>query len=162
MFKTNTEQMDVVNANTNAFMALSKIAFSSAERLTTVNLDAARAALEESSTASNAWAHTKDLNDLQGLWNLSSGQATQRVTAYLHNVQEIAAQAQEETTKLMTAYFSAITAGATAGTGWTAGFDMFKNFAQQMSGLAEANIKAASDTTSRMATQATPPARKAA
>lgn len=162
MFKTNTEQMDVVNANTNAFKALSKIGVTSVERLTTVNLDAARAALEETGTASNAWAHTKDFNDIQGLWNYSTGQATQRVTAYLVQVQQIAAQAQEETTRVMTSYFSAIAAGVPAGTGWTAGFEMFKNFAQQMSGLAEANVKAASDTTAQMTAQATPPARKAA
>jgi phasin family protein len=162
VFKTTTEQTEVVNANTNAFMALSKIAFASVERLTTVNLEAARAALEESSTAANAWTHTKDFNDIQGLWNFSTGQATQRVTAYLLHVQQIAAQAQEETTRVMTSYFSAIAAGAPAGAGWTAGFDMFKNLAQQMNGLAESNIKAAGGTASQMTTQISPPARKAA
>lgn len=161
MLKTSTEQIDVVKANTAAFMALSKIAFSSVERLASVNLEAARAALEGVTTP-NAWSQAKDVKDLTNQWSPSTGLATQRIADYLCEVQEIAAQAQEETTKLMTVYFTTVSAAATAGTAWAAGFDLFNNFAQQMTSLTEANIKAASEASSQITAVANPPARKAA
>jgi phasin family protein len=162
MFKTSIEQIDVVKANTAAFMALSRIAFSSVERLASVNLDAARVALEVSVTASSAWAQTKDVNELQNLWSPLTGPATQNITNYLRHVQEIAAQTQEETTKLMTSYLATLTAGATAGTALAAGSDLFTNFAQQMTSLAEANVKAAGDAARQMTTPEAQSGRKTA
>jgi phasin family protein len=162
MFQTKIEQIDVVKANTAAFMALSRIALTSVERLASVNLEAARAALEVTATASNAWAQTQDVKELQNLWSPLTGSATQRIADYLRHVQEIAAQTQEETTKLMTVYLSTMTAGATVGTVWTAGSDLFKDFAQQMTSLAEANIKAAGDAARQMTTTSAEPGRKVA
>jgi len=162
MFSANPEQINVFKSNIDAFMTLSKIALSSTERLAALNLSTARAALDDGGAASNALVRIKDVKELAALPSPLSGPAMEKTVAYLRNVQEIAAEAQAEISKLMNSYLSTLGKASTASAGWASGFDMFKKVAQQMTGMAEANIKAVGDTTAQMSATVTPHSRKAA
>lgn len=151
MLSITPEQRAAARTQTNTLMALSQIAFSSIERLTTLNLNLARATLEDGFTATRTLVGIKDVHDLKKLQNDIVGPAAEKVTAYVHEVQEIATQSQEQAGQVLTSYFAALGMAPTASAGWTAGFDMLNKLAAQTNSMVEANIKAVGDTTAKMA-----------
>lgn len=146
MLKAIPAQLDAVKINADAFMALSKIGFSSIERLATLNLNATRAALESGAEAASR-IHSKGAKSLPDLHGLVPEAAIQSATTYLQGVQEIATETQKEVTTLMSSYFSSQGKGTNASADWTKGFDMFNNFGQQIIAMTEANSKAVADAT---------------
>jgi phasin family protein len=151
MFTASPEQIDAVKTNTDAFMTLSKIAFSSAERLAALNLKVARAALKDSFAATSTMLQAKDIKELQGLQTSTPGATTENAVAYFRDVQEIAAETQKEVTKLMTSYTAQISEGSKANASWGKGFEMFKQVTSQITAVTDANIKAVGDATAQMA-----------
>ncbi len=159
---TTPEQLRAVKAHNDALMALSQIAFSGVERLTALNLNVARAALEDGLTASNSLLQVKGVNELKQLHNPFIGPATDKATAYFRSVQEITAESQEQISRVLKSYFAILGMGAAANAGWSAGFDMLDKIARQTNSMVEANIKAVGDTTAKMAAATSPHPRKAA
>jgi hypothetical protein len=158
VFTATPEQTDAIKINAEAFMTLSKIAFSSIERLAALNLNVARTALEDS----NAMLQVKDITELQNVRSTMTGTATQNAAAYLQNVQAIAAETQKEVTKLMASYFTPLAGGTKTSAGWTNGFEMFKGFANQLTAMTEANSKAVSKATAHLVTPVGSQSKKAA
>lgn len=146
MLKTSPAQLDAVKINADAFMALAKIGLSSIERLTTVNLNAMRAALKDGA-ATAAKIQTKDHKSPPDLHELLPEAAVQSATAYLQDVQEIAADTQKEVTTLISSYFTSQGKGSNANADWRKGFDLFNNFGQQIIAMATANSKAVAGAT---------------
>lgn len=159
---TTPEQLRAAKAHNDALMALSQIAFSSVERLTALNLNVARAALEDGLAASNSLLQIKDVNELKQLQNPFIRPATEKATAYFRGVQEIAAESQAQITRVLNSYFAMLGMGAAANAGWSAGFDMLDKIARQTNNMVEANIKTVGDTTAKMAASVSPHPRKAA
>ena len=154
MLAVSPELINSVEINTQAFMTLSKIAFSSLERLATLNLNATRLAFEEGTSGFASLLQTKDAREQQKVLGATPGKATNGAAAYLQGVQEIAADTQSEVTKLVTSYFSSQGRGANPSTGALKGFELFKGFAQQITDMTAANAKVARDASARIASSA--------
>lgn len=142
MLSVNPEQIDALNNNADAFIAFSNIALTSAERLTALNLKAARTAFEESVAASSLILES---NGSMKAPKAIPETATLNALAYFQGVQDIAAATQQEVTQLMTSYFVTQGYGSSHATSWLKGFEAFKTLGQQ---ITEANRKAMADTTS--------------
>jgi hypothetical protein len=69
-------------------------------------------------------------------------------------VQEIAAETQQEITDLVTSYFSAQGGGANPSEGHLKGFEVFKNFAQQVTDMTDANTKMVGDAAAKISSSA--------
>ena len=162
MLAVSPELINSVEINTQAFMTLSKIAFSSLERLATLNLNATRLAFEEGTSGFASLLQTKDAKKQQKVLGATPGKATNSAAAYLQGVQEIAADTQSEVTKLVTSYFSSQGRGANPSTGALKGVELFKGFAQQITDMTAANTKVVGDATARISSATTALARKGA
>lgn len=154
MLAVSPELINSTEINANAFMTLSKLAFSSLERLATLNLNATRLALEEGTSGVAAMLKGKDARKQQKLLDASAGTATNNVAAYLQGVQEIASETQNEVSKLISSYFSAPGGSANPSEGCLKGFDLFKNFAQQVTDMTAANTRMVGDATARISKSA--------
>ena len=90
MQATTTEQKRTAQTYTNAVGALAEVGFSSVERLTQLNQNLARAALQDCLSASNELLAVRDVNALQNLQTSTTTPALAQLTDYLRSVQEIA------------------------------------------------------------------------
>lgn len=167
MRTSSTEQFNPVKLNANTFLTLSNIALSSAERLAALNLNVARTAVEESIAALGAKPMGRDSKEQQNRRAATPGAATKSAIEYLHHVQEIATETQSEVSKVMASYFNADREAMSKG------LALFKNASQQMSrtmksdgqavdealeaneeaddDIAETNVKAVHETSSKTA-----------
>ena len=148
MLAASPELINSIEINAKAFMNLSKIAFSSVERLATLNLNATRVALGDGIPAFGSLLKITDSKP-QGL--PGSTAATDNAAAYLKGVQEIAAETQREVSALLGSYFPAPGLGANPSAGWLKGFEQFKSFAQQVTDMTTANSKVVGEATARIA-----------
>lgn len=162
MHTTTPEQIRAVKTYTNAMMALSQVAFSGIERLAALNLNVARSALEDGFAASSRLLQLKDASDLRNLQNAIGAPATEHCAAYFRGVQDIATDAQKQTTQLLTSYFVTLGFDASATAGTNAGLDMFTKFVTDTNSMFEANAKALGEATTKMMAPVTPHAKKAA
>ena len=135
MLAVSPELINSTEINTHAFMTLSKIAFSSIQRLAALNLNATRVALEDGTTAFGHLVQRKDVQKGQQLPGGTSGTASNNALAYLKGVQDIAAETQEEVTKLVSSYFTPHGDDSKPSAGWLKGFEQFKSFAQQITDM---------------------------
>jgi hypothetical protein len=146
-----------VRLNTEAFLELSKIAFSTVERLTALNLGATRAAFEAGVASSTSVLQTANLGTQQG----PGASLPENSAAYLRDVREIAVESQKEITKLTASYFTGQGATAEPGGDLLKGFEVFKGFAQQITAMTEANSKAVGDAAAHIAGMTAPFSKKA-
>lgn len=149
---TNREQADAFKSSTQAFMTLSEVAFSGFERLSALNLNMVRAALEDGMSASQSLARVKGVDELKDVQSPFTNQATEKVVTYLREVQQIATDLQQEITSVMTEQMSAFTKG---GAGSNPFFDMFSKVAQQATDMTKTNLKKATETTEKLTQKAT-------
>lgn len=150
MLAVSPQLINSVEINTQAFMTLSKIAFSSLERLATLNLNTTRRAFEEGTSGFASMLQSKDARKQQKLLGATPEKASNSAAAYLQGVQEIAADTQSEITSLITSYFSSQGRGSNPSTGALKGFEVFKGFAQQITDMTAANTKVVGDATARI------------
>ena len=129
-------------ASTDALATLANISLSGIERLTTLNLNAARDVLKEGAASSASLLKSKDAIDLQKLPNLLDSSTTELMSDYFRNIQKVATDTQQEVTSLMTSCFSELSKGSSGGMGWAAGSDLFTKLSQQIASMAETNAKA--------------------
>ena len=151
MLPTSPNLTGTAEINTNAFMTLSKLAFSNLERLATLNLNATRAALEGGTAAVGSLSQSKDLKNPSKVLAGAAETASSNASEYLKGVQEIAAETQKEVSNLVASYFSPHGEGANPSAGWLKGFEQFKGFAQQITAMTDANSKMAGELTARIA-----------
>lgn len=96
------EQIAAANeANVAAALSLANSAFANAERLTALNLNTARAALDDSFANVKALLSAKDPQELVSLQSALAQPMVEKSVAYARGVYEIASQAQEELSKLV-------------------------------------------------------------
>lgn len=153
MQATTTEQKRTAQTYTNAVGALAEVGFSSVERLTELNQNLARAALQDCLAASNDMLAVRDVNALQNLQTSATTPALAQLTDYLRSVQEIATESQKQVSDILNAYFGTLGLGSNAGANIQAGFDMLSNMTRQTRDMMDANVKSAGEAGDKLGRQ---------
>lgn len=168
---TTPEQLATANkANVEAMLTLANTAFASAERLAALNLNTARAVLEDGMNNAKALLGAKDLQEVISLQATLAQPAVEKAVAYSRNVYEISAQTQEEFSKLVETQFAevnknvastldkaaksapagsdvAVAAVKSAIAAANSAYDTMSKAAKQVAEIAEANVAAATNAT---------------
>ena len=184
---TTPEQLATANkANVEAMLTLANTAFASAERFAALNLNTARAVLEDSVNNAKALLGAKDLQEVISLQATLAQPSVEKAVAYSRSVYEISAQTQEEFSKLVEAQFAevnknvastldkaaksapagsdvAVAAVKSAIAAANSAYDTMSKAAKQVAEIAEANVAAATNATVKaVGAAATSKAKKAA
>ena len=102
-----TEQFASANkATVETLLTVANTAFASAERLAALNLNTARAMLEDSVANAKALLGVKDVQQLIAMQTTLAQPAVEKAVAYSRSVYEIANQTQEELSKVVEGQFS--------------------------------------------------------
>ncbi|WP_137935704.1 phasin family protein [Chitinivorax sp. B] len=101
MFNTPEHLSEFASINTETLLRLAQLSLDSSERLTKVNLDATKHALENAAENAKALVAVKDLQEAIALRNKMAETASEQVLSYTRSVYEIASQAQSELSKLV-------------------------------------------------------------
>ena len=102
-----TEQFASANkATVETMLTVANTAFASAERLAALNLNTARAMLEDSVANAKALLGVKDVQQLIAMQATLAQPAVEKAVAYSRSVYEIATQTQEELSKVVEGQFS--------------------------------------------------------
>jgi phasin family protein len=182
-----TEQFASANkANVETLLTIANTAFASAERLAALNLNTARAILEDSVANAKALLAVKDVQQLVAMQTTLAQPAVEKAVAYSRSVYEIATQTQEELSKVVEGQFSemnknvasaldkaaknapagsdvAVAAVKSAIAAANSAYDSMTKAAKQVAEIAEANVAAATTATVKaVGTNAAPKAKKAA
>ena len=183
-----TEQFASANkANVETLLTIANTAFASAERLAALNLNTARAVLEDSVANAKALLAVKDVQQLVAMQATLAQPAVEKAVAYSRSVYEIATQTQEELSKVVESQFSemnktvataldkaaknapagsdvAVAAVKQAIAAANSAYDSMTKAAKQVAEIAEANVAAATSATVKAVGTgvAAPKAKKAA
>jgi phasin family protein len=174
-------------ANVETLLTIANTAFASAERLAALNLNTARAVLEDSVANAKALLAVKDVQQLVAMQTTLAQPAVEKAVAYSRSVYEIATQTQEELAKVVEGQFSeinknvsvaldkaaknapagsdvAVAAVKSAIAAANSAYDSMTKAAKQVAEIAEANVAAATTATVKAVGTgaAAPKARKAA
>ena len=167
----NTEQFAEVNkANVETLLTVANAAFASTERLAALNLNTARAVLEDGAANTKALMGAKDVQELVALQSAMAQPMVEKAVAYSRNVYEIATQAQEELSKVVEGQMTEVNKGVAAALDKAAksapagsdvavaavksaiaaansAYDSMTKAAKQVAEMAEANVAAATNAT---------------
>ena len=181
-----TEQFASANkANVETLLTIANTAFASAERLAALNLNTARAMLEDSVANAKALLAVKDVQQLVAMQTTLAQPAVEKAVAYSRSVYEIATQTQEELSKVVEGQFSemnknvasaldkaaknapagsdvAVAAVKSAIAAANSAYDSMTKAAKQAVEMAEANVNAATSATVRAVGAANTTAKKKA
>lgn len=165
------EQFAAANeAKLAAALGLANSAFANAERLTALNLNAARGAFDDSVASVKAILAAKDPQELVNLQSSLAQPLVEKSVAYARSVYEIASQSQEEVSKLVEAQVAelnkavaaalekaaksapagsdvAVAAVKSAIAAANSAYDSVSKAAKQVAEMAEANLDAATSAT---------------
>ncbi len=181
-----TEQLANANkANVETLLSLANTAFASAERLAALNLNTARAMLEDSVAGAKALLAVKDVQQLIAMQSTLAQPAVEKAVAYSRSAYEIATQTQEELTKVVESQVSeinrnvaaaldkaaknapagsdvAVAAVKSAIAAANSAYDSMSKAARQVAEISQANIAAATDATVKAVGSTAPKGKKAA
>lgn len=170
MFAT-PEQLAAANrANVEAMLTLANTAFASAERFAALNLNTARAVLEDSVANAKALLSAKDLQEIISVQSNLAQPAVEKLVSYSRNVYEISSQSQDEFSKVIEGQFAelnknlaalldkaaksapagsdvAVAAVKSAIAAANSAYDSINKAAKQVAEIAEANVAAATNAT---------------
>ena len=166
-----TEQFASANkAAVETLLTVANTAFASAERLAALNLNTARAILEDSVANAKALLGAKDVQQLMAMQTTLAQPAVEKAVAYSRSVYEIANQTQDELSKVVEGQFSemnksiasaldtaaknapagsdvAVNAVKSAIAAANSAYDNMTKAAKQVAEIAEANVAAATTAT---------------
>ena len=157
-------------ANVETLLTIANTAFASAERLAALNLNTARAVLEDSVANAKAMLAVKDVQQLIAMQATLAQPAVEKAVAYSRSVYEIATQTQEELSKVVESQYSemnknvataldkaaknapagsdvAVAAVKQAIAAANSAYDSMTKAAKQVAEIAEANVAAATTAT---------------
>ncbi|MCB1892881.1 MAG: phasin family protein, partial [Rhodocyclaceae bacterium] len=170
MFATPEQLAGANKANVETMLTLANTAFASAERFAALNLNTARAVLEDSMNNAKALLGAKDLQEVVSLQATLAQPSVEKAVAYSRSVYEISAQTQEEFSKLVEAQFAevnknvastldkaaksapagsdvAVAAVKSAIAAANSAYDTMNKAAKQVAEITEANVAAATNAT---------------
>lgn len=135
-----------ITAPANAFLALSKVYLEGVERLTSLNLNAARETLDSWASATKSLSEAKAGKDYGKFLSEFRQPMLEKAVSHTRNVYEIMTKTQEELSTVLKEQF--------AGADWAGGnalSAMFTKGLQQFTAAAKDNFAAASEAGSRVA-----------
>jgi phasin family protein len=169
--KATTDQFASTNkATLDTLTTIAQTALASTERFTALNLNTARAAMEDMSANIGALLQAKDPQQLMTMQTSMAQPTFEKIFAYSRGVYEIASEAQGEMTKLVQSQFSAMNKNMTSAidqasknapagsevavsavksaiAAANSAFDSMSAAAKQVTEMAEANVAAATNAT---------------
>lgn len=174
MFATPDQFAETNKANIEALLNLANTAFASAERFAALNLNTARTLLEDSVANTKALLSVKDVQELINLQTTLAQPGVEKAVAYSRSLYEIAAQTQEEISKIVEAQFTeanksvataldkaaknapagsdvAVAAVKSAIAAANSAYDSISKAAKQVAEITEANVAAATNATIKAA-----------
>lgn len=101
MFKTNDQFAAANSAAINALMTVANTSLASAERLAALNLNTARAIIEDSASSVSALLAVKDVQGLVALQSSLAKPAAERAISYSRSVYEILSQSSNGLTQIV-------------------------------------------------------------
>ena len=165
------EQISTANkASIEAALTFANTAFASAEKLATLNLNTARAMLEDSVATAKTLLGAKDAQELVSLQSALAQPTVEKIVSYSRSVYEISAAAQEDIGKILESQLSevnknvsaaldkaaksapagsdvAVAAVKSAIAAANSAYDSINKAAKQVAEIAEANVAAATTAT---------------
>lgn len=183
---TTPEQFAGANkANVENLLTIANTAFASAERLAALNLNAARTLLEDSVNNAKALLAVKDVQELVSMQAALAQPAFEKAVVYSRSIYEIAAQTQDEFTKIFDSQYVelnknvtsaldkavknapagsdvAVAAVKSAIAAANSAYETMNKAAKQVAEMAEANVAAATSATVKAVGASAPKAKKAA
>jgi phasin family protein len=106
LMTVNTEKFVAANkAAVDSLLSVANTALASAERIAALNLNTARAALEDTVSGVQAIAGAKSPQDIASVATALTQPAIEKATAYARSVYEITSESQGELTKMIQAQF---------------------------------------------------------
>lgn len=181
------EQIVAANkAGIETLLTIANTAFASVERLAALNLNTARAALEDGVDNTKALLAVKDVQGLMALQTSLAQPSVEKAVAYSRSVYEITTATSEELSKVFEGQFAnlnksvasaldqaaknapagsdvAVAAVKQAIAAANSAYDSMSKAAKQVAEIAEANVTAATNATVKaVSTPAAPKAKKAA
>lgn len=162
---SHTHRDDAVATHTaaaNTFFTLSSVYLESLEKLTALNLNAAREALESCAAATKTLSQVKSGKDYGKFLSELGQPMLEKAVSHTRNVYEIMAKTQEELSTVLGEQFAH---PPIAWAGWAGGnalSEMFTKGLKQFTASAKDNFAAASEATSRVVAATTSNPRKIA
>ncbi len=170
MFNAPEQFTSANKANVEALLNLANTVFASAERFAALNLNTARSLLEDSVANTKALLGAKDIQELISLQSTLAQPSVEKAVAYSRSLYEIAAQTQEEISKVVEAQFTeanktvataldkaaknapagsdvAVAAVKSAIAAANSAYDSISKAAKQVAEMTEANVAAATNAT---------------
>lgn len=148
---TKTDLRDYAASSSEALLKLTRIAFTSVEKLTALNLNTSRTVLEEGLARSGNLLQAKDPKAAQAAQSALPGTLAGSTQVYIHELQEITSETQKAVAELVTSYMTLAQDAGTGNGDWLKGFGMFKAFAEQMNTLTDVSSKMVGDATAQLA-----------
>jgi len=169
----NVEQLAAAQkANAEVMMALMRTAFTGLERLTALNIAASRDFFNNVVANTQQAMGAKDAADLTKIGSALAQPNLDKMTEYSRSIYELASQMQKEMTSVMEAQYNSFTKNATSAidkasstapvggdvfaaamksmlSASTKAFENMNTMAKQLTDIAEANVQAASNATSK-------------
>jgi phasin family protein len=185
-FATPEQFASANKASIETVLTIANTAFASAERFAALNLNTARAMLEDSVANAKALMSVKDVQELISLQSSLAQPSVEKAVAYSRSMYEIATQTSEELSKVFEGQFAdlnknvasaldkaaksapagsdvAVAAVKQAIAAANSAYDSMTKAAKQVAEIAEANVAAATSATVKaVGTTAAPKAKKAA
>lgn len=162
---SHTQRGDAVATNTaaaNTFLTLSRVYLESLERLTALNLNAAREALESCAAANKTLSEVKSGEDFGKFLSGFGQPMLEKAVAHSRNAYEVIAKAQEELASVIKEQFAHPQMPWPGLAGGNALSEMFTKGLQQFTAAAKDNFAAASEASSRVVAATTSNPRKIA
>jgi phasin family protein len=185
MYTTPEQFVNANKANVETLLTIANTAFASAERIAALNLNTARAMLEDSVNSVKTLMGAKDLQELVSLQASLAQPAVEKAIAYAKSLYEITSQTQEEFSKIFDSQYAemnksvaealdkaaksapagsdvAVAAVKSALAAANSAYETMNKAARQVAEMAEANVAAATSATVKAVGAAAPKAKKAA
>ncbi|MFN4148107.1 MAG: phasin family protein [Rhodocyclaceae bacterium] len=185
MYTTPEQFAGATKANVETWLTIANTTFASVERLVALNLNTARAMLEESVNNAKTLMNAKDVQELIGLQASLARPTVEKAIAYSKSVYEIASQTQEEFANIFDSRYAelnknvsealdkaaknapagsdvAVAAVKSALAAANSAYDTMNKAARQVAEMAEANVAAATSATAKAVDAAAPKTKKAA
>lgn len=134
------------NQTVDAFHDIARICLTSVERLSALNISAARDAIEDQTAMARALLGIRTPGEAEGVRRDVAQPMIDKALAYSRSAYEILAETQSQLSKLTVSQFSGTGMRLPMPVDWSAAFELFRTSARQFSDMAAQNMTAAADT----------------
>ena len=147
MTKIANAQTDALKSNIEAIAKVSEAMLTGLERMTALNLAAARSLVEDSVAVTQSYAKVKDVDGLKTVATPLGEKANEQMMQYMRDVLEVSKGMQSTLAKIMNEQISSFGDNVAA---MAPVLDLVKKATQQVSDMTAAGVKAATEMTEKL------------